>query len=130
MISEKITLDDGLLHPFVIVYTQGQYEIYKKKVSKRLDKNNGKPTGETYERRIHVDRAQTIESAIEKVIRLRIHQKKVTALIDFYTNLKALRDETKKYFKVLKQTDEERFQKLENEVANLKSMLTIKYTNL
>ncbi len=123
--AEDIKIADGLIKPYSIIFKNGSYEIFKTKVSKRLEKGTSKPTGETYERLVWVDRAQSIESCIEKIIRLRVKagNKKVTSLVDYYANLRALKQETEKIFKAINQTDEERFKKIEEQLFKIGSIV-------
>lgn len=124
-IENNTRFDDGLLSPYIVIYKQGSFEIYKKKTSNKLDKNNGKKTGETYEREVWVDRANSLERCIEKIIILRTNagNKKVKTLLDFYSNLKKINDETKKVFGTMVKTEEDRIIKLEKELKELKELL-------
>lgn len=127
-IENNTRFDDGMLSPYIIVFKRGQYEIYKKKISNRLEKNNGKKTGETYEREVLVGMASSLENCIERVIKFRIEagNKKVKTLLDFYSNLKKISDETHKVFGKLVKTEEERIVKLEERLTeNKKSILSL-----
>lgn len=113
---ESVLIKDGLLKPYHIKYTAGNFDIYKDVISKKRDKDTGKLTDETYERTKLVATKSTLESAIETVIHMRVTagNKKVMTLINFYQNYKKIKEETEKIFEVINATTEERLQRLEN----------------